>query len=184
MPRQSWLEKQIASALLLALAMSTGIGHAAAEDIVVGTGGIAVSMDPLFAIDTGSLDYSQNVYDSLITYDSDLNVQPSLAVSWTQVDEQTWEFKLREGVKFHDGQKLSASDVVASLKRATKEVPGSSSPITQFFSGVTDILAVSDDTVRVCFGQAQSAVSLQHALGGDHTCPSRGEGEQRRLQQR
>lgn len=141
----------MAGAIMLSFAAAMGPATAASEDedVVVGTVGIAVSMDPLFAIDTGSQDYSHNVFETLIEYDADLNIQPLLAVSWNQVDAKTWEFELRKGVKFHDGTELRAADAVASLKRASKEVPGSSSPITNYFAEVADIVATSDYTFRV-----------------------------------
>lgn len=138
------------TAALVAVAMlGSGSAALAAEDLVVGTVGLAPSMDPLFAIDTGSQDYSHNVYESLIAYDADLNIRPLLAVSWTLVGDRTWEFKLREGVRFHDGTELRALDAVASLKRASKEVPGSSSPLTHYFAGVADIVATADHTFQV-----------------------------------
>ncbi|MEQ9244673.1 MAG: ABC transporter substrate-binding protein, partial [Nitratireductor sp.] len=134
---------------MLALATLAGPRPALAEDIGIGTVGLPVSMDPLFAIDTASLDYSQNVYEALLTYDANLNVQPLLAVSWEQVNDTSWEFRLRQGVRFHNGSELRASDVVASLKRASKAIEGSSSPITHYFADVKDIVATSDHSVRV-----------------------------------
>ncbi len=60
------------------------------------------------------------VYDSLTFLDASGDVHPSLAESFT-LDGTTWEFKLREGVKFHDGSDLTAEDVVWSFKRATDQ---------------------------------------------------------------
>ncbi|HRE12720.1 MAG TPA: ABC transporter substrate-binding protein [Usitatibacteraceae bacterium] len=58
-----------------------------------------------------------NVYEPLVWRDRDWKVIPWLAVSWTQPDERTWRFRLREGVKFHDGSVLTADDVVFSVER-------------------------------------------------------------------
>jgi len=59
-----------------------------------------------------------NVYETLIKPDRDLNMKPALALSWGLIDENTWKFVLREGVEFHDGTTLDSRDVVASLDRA------------------------------------------------------------------
>ena len=58
------------------------------------------------------------VYDTLIQRDKDLKLEPGLAVSWQQVNPTTWRFKLRPGVKFHDGTPFTADDVVFSFERA------------------------------------------------------------------
>jgi peptide/nickel transport system substrate-binding protein len=58
------------------------------------------------------------VYDSLVQYDKDLKLEPALAVSWEKVNATTWRFKLRPGVKCHDGTPFTADDVVFSFERA------------------------------------------------------------------
>ena len=59
-----------------------------------------------------------NIYEGLVFRDKDYKLVPWLATSWTQPDAKTWRFKLRPGVKFHDGSSLSADDVVFSVDRA------------------------------------------------------------------
>jgi peptide/nickel transport system substrate-binding protein len=61
---------------------------------------------------------NQLVYEFLITRDKKLGLVPALAESWTQVNATTWRFKLRAGVKFHDGTPFTADDVVFSYERA------------------------------------------------------------------
>jgi peptide/nickel transport system substrate-binding protein len=58
------------------------------------------------------------VYEFLVTRDKSLKLVPGLAESWTQVSPTTWRFKLRSGVKFHDGTPFTADDVVFSFERA------------------------------------------------------------------
>lgn len=56
------------------------------------------------------------VFDTLVQYDSDKReVVPGLADSWTFIDDRTIEFKLRQGVKFHDGSDFDADDVVYTV---------------------------------------------------------------------
>ncbi len=61
---------------------------------------------------------NQLVYEFLLVRDKKLNLLPSLAESWTKVNPTTWRFKLRPGVKFHDGTPFTADDVVFSFERA------------------------------------------------------------------
>jgi peptide/nickel transport system substrate-binding protein len=64
---------------------------------------------------------NQLVYEFLVGRDKNLNLTPELAVSWQQLDPVTWRFKLRPGVKFHDGTPFTADDVVFSYQRAAEQ---------------------------------------------------------------
>ncbi len=59
-----------------------------------------------------------NMYDPIVQVDRNLQIKPGLAVSWGRLDEVVWEFRIRPGVKFHDGRALTVEDVVTSIKRA------------------------------------------------------------------
>ena len=62
--------------------------------------------------------YGYMVYDTLFALDSGYHPQPQMVESWTVGDDKlTWTFKLRDGLKWHDGQPVRAADVVASVKR-------------------------------------------------------------------
>jgi len=61
------------------------------------------------------------VYEFLVGRDKKLNLVPELAVSWQQIDPVTWRFKLRPGVKWHDGSPFTADDVVFTFERARAE---------------------------------------------------------------
>jgi len=63
---------------------------------------------------------NQLVYEFLVGRDKKLDLEPQLAVSWQQIDPVTWRFKLRPGVKFHDGTPFTADDVVFSFQRAAE----------------------------------------------------------------
>ncbi|MEO8675318.1 MAG: ABC transporter substrate-binding protein [Casimicrobiaceae bacterium] len=64
---------------------------------------------------------NQLVYEFLVVRDKKLGIKPALAESWTQVNPTTWRFKLRPGVKFHDGTPFTADDVVFSFERARSD---------------------------------------------------------------
>lgn len=67
--------------------------------------------------DSASLQVRMQMYETLVALDESMNIIPAIAESWEYVDETTLVFKIREGVKFHDGTELKASDVAFSLIR-------------------------------------------------------------------
>ena len=82
----------------------------------------ATTMDPGRSTQVLTVNYFYNLYDTLTRWDTALKLQPGLATAWKSVNETTWEFTLRQGVKFHDGAPLTAEDVKATLERNL--VPG------------------------------------------------------------
>lgn len=60
------------------------------------------------------------VTETLVTSDQDYQLRPQLATSWRQLDDKTWEFKLKDSVLFHDGSKMTADDVKFTLERGAK----------------------------------------------------------------
>ena len=58
------------------------------------------------------------VHESLLNRDEQFRIEPSLALSWNQIDARTWRFKLRQGVIFHDGTPFTVDDAVFSIQRA------------------------------------------------------------------
>jgi peptide/nickel transport system substrate-binding protein len=72
---------------------------------------------------------------------------PGLATEWKTLDDTTWEFKLRAGVRFHDGSAFGPEDVVASLKRVAW-MPNSPSPFTIYTRAITDTIIIDPTTIR------------------------------------
>jgi peptide/nickel transport system substrate-binding protein len=88
-----------------------------------------------------------HVCDPLVWHDTKANAWvPHLAESWTNPDANTWEFKLRQGVKFHDGSELIADDVVFSYNRLINDKESKQAPT---LSGVDKIEAPDKYTVRI-----------------------------------
>ena len=70
-----------------------------------------------------------NIFDTLVTRDENGQLAPSLATEWEPIDDVTWQFKLREGVKFHNGEPFNAEAVKFSLDRLIN--PETKSPIAE-----------------------------------------------------
>ncbi|WP_339716887.1 ABC transporter substrate-binding protein, partial [uncultured Sneathiella sp.] len=79
------------------------------------------SLDPHSLNESFLLATLGNVYEGLVLYGPDLEIMPGLAESWKLLTPTTWEFKLREGVKFHGGQDFNADDVIFSWQRTLSE---------------------------------------------------------------
>jgi peptide/nickel transport system substrate-binding protein len=102
----------------LAFVLSMTIaGAAAAQTLTMGVRGGPESMDPHFSALGSHAEAAKHIFDTLVWSGTDLQIEPGLATSWTAIDEDTWEFKLREGVKFHDGSDFDAEDVKFSIER-------------------------------------------------------------------
>jgi len=76
------------------------------------------TMDPHSQNETLTNNVNSQIYERLTRRDAKLALVPGLAASWSQTGPLTWRFKLRPGVKFHDGTPLTADDVVFSMQRA------------------------------------------------------------------
>ena len=101
-----------------------------------------------------------NVYDGLVGRDQNFRLVPWLAVSWSQPDSRTWRFKLRPGVKFHDGSPFTADDVVFSVER----VLSPSSQLKSTVQGVASAKKIDDLTVDLIMNES-NPVLLNHLFG-------------------
>lgn len=94
-----------------------------------------------------------SVYESLVRLDGDGNYEPSLAERWTLSDDaRAWTFKLRSGVTFHNGETLSANDVIATLGRVLDPSIGGSfgtQGVYISYIGTAEISAPDDATVQI-----------------------------------
>jgi peptide/nickel transport system substrate-binding protein len=129
------------------------------------------TLDPALAYETAGGEVVQNVYETLVFYDGEATDKflPQLAESWELSDDGTvWTFKIREGVKFHDGADMTPSDVAYSFQRGLL-YGGYSGPqwllAEPFFGvGIDDISLLVDDTGALADDQAALAAADPAAL--------------------
>ena len=120
--------------------------------LVVGMQTDPVGLDPHITNATSTRNMLENVYDTLVMFDSSLQIVPGLAETWSvSEDGLTWTFDLRDGVTFHDGDALQASDVVFSINRIKD--PAVASPRADDFAVVTQMTAPDADTVVITLSE-------------------------------
>ncbi|GAA4130680.1 ABC transporter substrate-binding protein [Aminobacter aganoensis] len=130
--------------LLLATSLSSA---ALAADLTVGMSTEPSSVDPQFSRTGNNQNLAQQVFGRLVEPDANLQIHPNLAESWKNTDPLTWEVKLRQGVKFHDGSPLTAEDVIYSLERVSK-IENSPAPFTANVGPIDKMEIVDPQTIR------------------------------------
>ncbi len=88
-----------------------------AQTLTIGVRGGPDSIDPHFTATGTHAEALKHVFDTLVWSGDGLELEPRLATSWKPLNDTTWEFKLRQGVKFHDGSDFTAEDVKFSIER-------------------------------------------------------------------
>jgi peptide/nickel transport system substrate-binding protein len=121
---------------------------ASAADLRIGLSADVTTMDPHFLASQPNLTVGYHVFDALTHVDEKARLIPGLAVSWRAVDATTWEFKLRPGVKFHDGSDLTAEDVIFSLERPLN-IKGSPGGFAAYVGAIAAKEIVDKHTIRI-----------------------------------
>ncbi|MCR0981755.1 ABC transporter substrate-binding protein [Roseomonas populi] len=115
--------------------------------LTIGIGGAVTSVDPHFYNASPNNGLAMHIFDRLVERDAQARLQPGLALSWTPVSDTVWEFKLRPGVKWHDGKDFTAEDVAFTVER-TPNVPNSPGGFGGFVRSIKRVEIVDPLTVR------------------------------------
>jgi len=135
--------KRFLFAIIAAFAITV---HAA--DLRIGLGADVTSLDPHFLNVAPNNNAAWHVFDALVHVDANARIVPGLAVSWRAIDATTWEFKLRKGVKFHDGSNFTAEDVIFSLERPAT-LTASPGPFTSFVKPIVAKKIIDPWTIQL-----------------------------------
>ena len=131
----------IASSIGLALCSSQVL----AENVFRWTSqGDALTLDPHAQNESPTIAMNGMMYESLVTRDPELNLQPELAESW-ESNDNVWTFKLRQGVKFHNGEDFTADDVAFTIERAKQE----SSDYKAQVESIVEVKVADDHTIEL-----------------------------------
>lgn len=133
--------------LLTAAALLASTALASAETLRWARAGDALTLDPHAQNEGPTHTVRHQMYEPLIIRDVTGAFEPALATEWAPKDgdPNVWVFKLREGVKFHDGADFNAEDVVFSFERAKQP----NSDMKELIGSITEVRAVDDFTVEI-----------------------------------
>jgi 4-phytase/acid phosphatase/peptide/nickel transport system substrate-binding protein len=156
---RAFVQMMFGAAIGAALLASPAIAQKRGGSITVGLELDIPGFDPLKVgvFDTAALTASAAIFDTLVTLDAKGEAQPKLAQSWTHSDDyKSWTFKLRPGVKFHDGTPFNAEAVKANFDR--QKDPANKCRCAFYIAFIRDVQA--PDELTVVFNLNDPAVNL------------------------
>jgi peptide/nickel transport system substrate-binding protein len=133
-----------ASALALILGTT---GLAGAVDLTIAQSTDAVSLDPAFRADTATGNVQRHIFDTILQRGPDMKIGPALAEAVTQESPTTWVVRLRDGLKFSNGEPLDAEAVKFSIERMQN--PDLKSPVRGWWTGVKTMEVADPRTLKV-----------------------------------
>ncbi len=151
---KGWLRSvAVMTVFLLVGTMAFAAGSQEAEegapeqDLVIVVQSDVVSLDPHGSNDSPSSNVRTKIYENLVYFDENMDLQAGLATDWELIDDVTWEFTLREGINFHDGTPFTAEAVKANLDRIVD--PELASQRAFLFTMLDEVTVVDDYTVQI-----------------------------------
>jgi peptide/nickel transport system substrate-binding protein len=141
----------VGASLAASVALTAGWSSASfaqqVKDLVIALSTPVTTVDPHFHNLTPNNGMAAHVFETLVKTDPALKTYPGLAESWKALSDTEWEFKLRKGVKWHNGEPFTAEDVAATIKRIPN-VPNSPASFAVFVRAITDVNIVDAHTIR------------------------------------
>jgi len=130
-----------------ALLLSAAAGSFA-QELTIGLSTPVTALDPHFHNLSPNNSMALHVFETLVANDDAQHLKPALAESWKPVEPTVWEFKLRKGVRWHDGSEFVADDVIATLKRVPN-VPNSPASKAIYTRSIVEATAPDKYTLRL-----------------------------------
>jgi peptide/nickel transport system substrate-binding protein len=161
-------KRRLQTILTALLAALLAIGASAQKEIVVAQADNLETVDVHMQGNMTDMAVLINMFDTLLTRDQRGDIQPNLATSWQAIGGTTWQFKLREDVTFHNGEKLNAETVKFSIERVMD--PEQQSPIQEFRT-FESVEVVDEYTVNIHTSVVDPMVPAKLTLFGGAIVP-------------
>ena len=125
------------------------VGAAQAQSLTIAVAAEPTAADPHYHKMTANDAFSAHIYESLVGRNANMELIPALAMSWKNLDDLTWEFKLRPGVKFSNGSPFTSQDVLFTICRTLNNETNVSQSYTDTTKRITDVKTPDDLTVII-----------------------------------
>src|SRR6266850_1241310 len=158
-----------AAALPSALAAPAGAQTTQKRELIVAQGGDISKFDPHYSTSANDIRISFNLFDNLTARHPDGKLHPSLATDWKLTNPTTWTFKLRQGVKWHNGDPFSSADVKYSFERTWD--PKQNTRVSTVFTTVEKVEAPDANTVVFTTKKPDPLLAARVAFYGGQIVP-------------
>ncbi len=155
---------------------ATRPGPAAAQttqkrELVVAQGGDISKFDPHFSTSANDIRVSFNVFDNLTARRPDGKLYPGLATEWKTTAPTTWQFKLRRGVKWHNGDPFTSADAKFSIERTYD--PAAKTMVSTVFTTIDRIEAPDPSTLLIHTKKPDPLLPARLAFYGGQIVPKK-----------
>ena len=161
----------IAGAAAALPAAQAGAQGTQKRELVVAQGGDISKFDPHYSTSSNDIRISFNLFDNLLSRHHDGKLYPSLATDWKLTNPTTWTFKLRQGVKWHNGDPFSSADVKASFERTWD--PKLNTRVSTVFTTVERVEAPDANTVVFTTKKPDPLLDARVAFYGGQIVPKK-----------
>ena len=171
MTRRGWLGR----ALVVMLAVAWLAAPAWAQTpkrggtLTVGNDEDAVGLDPHLSVAFASSNFYEHVYSGLLRFNAKMELEGDLAASWEVADPRTYVFKLKKGVRFHNGRELTAEDVRYSIERIRD--PKNGSVVRSVYATLDRVETPDAHTVRLKLTRPDAALLGMLATRASYVVP-------------
>lgn len=138
-------------------------------DLVIAAGADITVLNPQLSTSANDTNISFNIFDNMIYRDASGKLVPGLATEWKAVNDTTWQFTLRQGVKWHDGSPFTAADVKFTIDRASD--PAAKTLVSSVFTTVASIETPDDHTVLIKTKAPDALMAARQASYGGQIMP-------------
>jgi len=141
------------------------------RELVVAQGGDIARFDPHFSTSSNEIRWTFNMFDNLVSRHPDGKLHPGLATEWKLTNPTTWTFKLRPGVKWHNGDPFTSADVKYSFERTWD--PKAATRVNTVFTTVERVEAPDPMTVVFTTKKPDPLLAARAAFYGGQIVPKK-----------